>query len=341
MIEYEKLGKSELVVSKVSLGTWAFGSDEWWGLQDDKLSVETIWRAIDLGINLIDTAPVYGRGHSEIIVGKALKEKNLRDKVILATKVGLRWRGKLIYSNLRRESILEEFQESLERLDTDYIDLYQVHWPDPHTPISETASCLYELYQKKKIRTIGVSNYSVKEMVEFLKYSPLHSLQPLYNMFRREIEKDILPFCIENNISVIVYSPLNNGILTGKFFFGEKIPKDEARKCNVDLRGRNFQINKRVILELDRITSKYSKKLSQLVLNWVIRREGVTSAIVGARNTKQIEENSGCMGWEILKEDLIKIEEILERRERLIGLNPPLSKRIKHLLFYYLSKFLK
>lgn len=321
-MEYAYLGSSNLRVSKLSLGTWAFGSDEWWGRQDDRLSIETLYRAVDLGINLIDTAPIYGRGHSETIIGKALKDKGLRDKIILATKAGLHWKKRLIYPNLRRESILKEFQDSLTRLNTDYIDLYQVHWPDPFTSISETAGCLYELYQKGKIKAVGVSNYSVEQMSEFLKICPLHSLQPLYNMFRREIEREILPFCIKNNIAIIAYSPLNNGILTGKFFLGEKIPKDTVRKDNPDLKGRNFQINKEIILELNRIASQYSKRLSQFALNWVMGKEGITSAIVGARNKEQIEENSGCIGWKILNEDLMRIEEILKRREELTGINP-------------------
>jgi len=340
--EYAYLGSSNLKVSKLSLGTWAFGSDEWWGAQDDELSRETIYRAIDLGINLIDTAPVYGKGHSETIVGESLKRKGLRDKVILATKVGLRWKGKLIYSNLKRESIWEEFEDSLKRLNTDYIDLYQVHWPDPFTPISETASSLCELYQKGKIKAIGVSNYSVSQMTEFLKYCPLHSLQPLYNMFRREAERDILPFCIRNNIGIIAYSPLNNGILTGKFFLGEKIPEDTVRRGNPDLKGRNFKINKEIILELNRIAFQYQKSLSQLALNWVIKKPGITSAIVGARNKEQVEENSGCIGWSIPEDDSLKIEEILKRREELIGLNPKsISKKIKYFIFRYLSQFLK
>jgi aryl-alcohol dehydrogenase-like predicted oxidoreductase len=179
-------------------------------------------------------------------------------------------------------------------------------------------------------------------MEEFLKYSPLHSLQPPYNMFRREIEKEILPFCMRNNIGIIAYSPLNNGILTGKFFFGEKIPGDWVRRDNPDLSRKNFQINKEIILELNEIALKYKKSLSQLALNWVITKPGITSAIVGARNVSQIEENSGCMGWKISEEDLVKIEEILKKREEKIMLNPKsISKKIKHLIFYYLSKILK
>ena len=322
-MEQRQLGKSELNITVLGLGTWAFGGDIWWGHQEDKNSIDTLYEAIDLGINFIDTAPIYGKGRSEKVIGRALKEKGLRENVILATKAGLSWKGPLILHNLKKKRILEELDASLKRLQVDTIDLYQVHWPDPHTPIRETAETIRGLYEKGKIRAIGVSNYSIDQIKEFMEYCPLHSLQPPYNMFRREIEKDILPFCIEHNIGIIAYAPLHSGLLTGKFFFGEKIPKDRIRNINPDLKEKNFEINKKVIIKLKDIASKYNKTLSQLALNWVSSRSGITSAIVGSRKTSQIEENIGGAEWKLTKEDKELIEIILKERACPRGLDLP------------------
>lgn len=321
-MEYRKLGNTDIKVATLALGTWAFGGDRWWGRQDDLASQKTIYRTIELGINFIDTAPIYGNGHSETVVGEALKKERLRDKVILATKAGLRWekpKSETSFHSLKRESILKEVEDSLKRLQTEVIDLYQAHFPDPDTPIQETAETLHRLYQTGRIRAIGVSNFSVGQMREFMKFSPLHSLQPPYNMFRREIESEILPFCIENNIAVIAYSPLNNAVLTGKFFFGEKIPQDKVRSINYDLKEENFEVNKEIIISLKEIAAKYKKSLTHLALNWIIAQKGLTCAIVGARSPAQIEENIGALGWEISQEDNTLIESILQEREERIN----------------------
>ncbi|MBL7091930.1 MAG: aldo/keto reductase [Candidatus Omnitrophica bacterium] len=320
-IQYRKLGSSNIKVTTLALGTWAFGADRWWGEQRDLDSQNTLYRAIELGINFIDTAPIYGNGHSEAVIGEALKKEKLREKVILATKAGLRWKASSpeeSFYNLKKQSILEEVEDSLRRLQTEVIDLYQAHFPDHSTPIGETAQALYKLYQKGKIRAIGVSNFSVGQMREFMKFSALHSLQPRYSMFRREIESEILPFCIENNIAVLAYSPLDNAVLTGKFFFGQKIPQDKVRSINYDLEGENFRINKEAVVKLKDVASKYKKSLTQLALNWVVARRGLTCAIVGARRPAQIEENTGAAGWEIAKEDMENIESILGEREERI-----------------------
>lgn len=320
-MEYRKLGNSDIKVTPLALGTWAFGSDRWWGKQCNLDSQKTIYRALELGINFIDTAPIYGNGHSETVVGQALKKKKLREGVVLATKAGLRWEhpeSESSFHNLKRESILEEIDASLSRLKTDVIDLYQVHFPDPDTSIEETAETLYKLYQQGKIKAVGVSNFSVNQMQEFMQFCPLHCLQPPYNMFRREVEEEILPFCIKNNIAVLAYSPLNNGILTGKFFFGEKIPQDKVRSINYDLREENFAINKEIILKLKDVASKYKKSLTHLALNWVIAQKGITCAIVGARTPRQIEENIGVLGWKIDKKNSELIESLLKEREERI-----------------------
>jgi len=321
-MERRKLGKSGIEVTTLALGTWAFGGDKWWGKQDDLSSQKTLCRAIQLGINLIDTAPVYGNGRSETIVGQTLKEENLREKVVLATKVGLRWKrpdSEDSFECLKRESILEEIEDSLRRLNTDVIDLYQVHYPDADTPIAETAQTLYKIYQKGRIKAVGVSNYDVPQMQEFMKHCPLHSLQPKYNMFRREIESETLPFCRKNNIAVIVYSSLNSGVLTGKFFFGSKVPHDRVRDVNYDLKEANFGINKETLLKLRELASKYKRGLAPFALNWITAQEGITSSIVGARRPAQIEENAGAAGWKISRKDLESIEAILKEREERIA----------------------
>jgi len=315
-MKYRKISGLEREISVLSLGTWAFGSDAWWGYQDDRDSWSVLERAVELGINLIDTAPVYGRGHSEELVGKFLKETNKREEIVLATKVGLDWDKSRIYHNLKRERMLKEIEDSFKRLQTDYIDLYQIHWPDPDTPIQESAETMYSFYQKGLIKAIGVSNYSVEQMREFMRYSPLHTLQPPYNMFRREIEKDIIPFCVENNISIINYVPLHSGILTGKFFFDNvRVPSDLCRKNNPDLKEPLWNINRDTLRRLKEISVKYGRTLTQLVLNWTFNREGITSVIVGARRVGQIEENAGSTDFEISREDMVMIEELLRERE--------------------------
>jgi len=306
-------------ISVLGLGTWAFGSDKWWGPQSDEDSFAVLEEAVKAGINLIDTAPVYGRGHSEEIVGEFLKKEKIRERIVLATKVGLSWEGKRICRNLKRERMLEEIDASRRRLKTDYIDIYQVHWPDPNTPLKETAETMYEFYRKKIIKAIGVSNFSVKEMKEFMKYSPLHFLQPPYNMFRRECEEEIIPFCIENNIGILGYIPLHSGILTGKFFFENvKIPSDLCRKNHIDLKEPRFSINKETLAKIKKIAEKYKKTLTQFVLNWTYHQKGIVSILVGARNKRQIKENLESVGWQIEKEDYDRIEEILSLREELL-----------------------
>jgi len=310
-IKYRVLGSSGIKIPCLGLGTWAFANDIWWGTQKDGDSADTLRCALELGVNFIDTAPVYGRGHSEKIIGNLLRKGNIRDKVILATKAGLAWQGPKIYHNLKRKRILDELNASLSRLRTDKIDLYQIHWPDPAVPIKESAETMCELYKDERIGAIGVCNYSVKQIKEFMDYSPLHSVQMPYNMFRREIEKDIVPFCIKNNIGIIAYSPLDSGVLTGKFFFGKQIPNDKIRSINPNLRKENFEKNKRIILKLKEIASSYNKSMAQLALNWAIARPGITCAIPGARNIKQIEENAGSAGWHITGKDAKLIESIL------------------------------
>ncbi len=315
-MQYRNLGKTDLSVSVLCLGTWAFGNDSWWGHQNDLDSYSVLTEAINKKINFIDTAPVYGRGHSETIIGNFLKKQNLRQKVILATKLGLRWEGRSILHDLSSKRMSQELDDSRKRLQSDYFDLYQVHWPDPDTPIAETASTMNEFYQKGIIKAVGVSNYSVDQMKEFMKYCPLHCLQPQYSMFYRNIEEDIVPFCLENNIAIISYAPLYSGLLTGKFFLdGKKVPKDTNRKMKAkEFEEPRVSINKETLLALKKIADGYNKTLTQLVINWNYSQSGITSSIVGTRNIAQLNDNLGSVDFQISDDDMKKIDEILKNR---------------------------
>lgn len=313
-----RVSNLKMEISPIGLGTWAFGSDKWWGPQEDEKSLQVINKFVNKGFNLIDTAPAYGRGHSEEIIGEYLKQKENRKKVVVATKLGLSWEKGRVYHDLSEKRMKEEIELSLGRLNTDYMDIYQVHWPDPDTPIKETASVMREFFEEGVIKAIGVSNYSIEQMRKFMKYSPLHVLQPPFNMFNRDIEEGIIPFCIENNISIFSYSSLNSGILTGKFFFTDRgIPTDLVRRGHQDLKEPLLSVNKKVLSKLKKIATNYNKTLTQLVLNWTYNQEGITSALAGARNIPQIKENMGAVGWNIKRKNMEKIDSLLEERRNI------------------------
>jgi len=314
-VEYRSIKNLDKKVSVLGLGTWVFGGDSWWGKQDDSVSFAVLERAREKGINFIDTAPFYGRGHSEDVVGKFIKDGGLRKEIILATKLGLDWSKKGFF-NLQRDSMLREMDVSLKRLRTDYIDLYQIHWPDPNTPIGESAATMRGFYEQGLIKAVGVSNYSLPQIKEFMKNCPLHCIQPPYNMFKRGIEKEILPFCIKHGISVVTYSPLHGGVLTGKFFApGAEIPKDLRRKNIADLKEPLFSVNKKILAEIKKIAGKYEGPLSRFVLRWTIQRKGITSVLLGARTVEQFTENAGAAEGDISEEDIKILDGILEKRE--------------------------
>ncbi|MBP7087997.1 MAG: aldo/keto reductase [Candidatus Omnitrophica bacterium] len=315
-MDYRRIRNIDLPISPLCLGTWAFGGDSWWGKQEDKDSVAVLDAVIKEGITIIDTAPVYGRGRSERIIGDYLKKRKIRNKVVLATKLGLSWEGAKILHNLTKKRMLEEVDESRKRLGTDYFDLYQVHWIDPDTSIKDTAEVMFGFLKKGITKAVGVSNFSLKELKDFIKYCPLHCLQPQYSMFVRDIEEEMILFCRENDIAIISYAPLYSGLLTGKFFFDKvKVPDDTNRKLKKkDLQEPRFSINKDILKQLREIASKYNKTLTQLVINWNFSQEGITSAIVGMRNISQVKDNLGSLGWNISSADLQKIDEILQER---------------------------
>jgi len=311
-MEKRELGKSGISVGVIGLGCWAMGGAVW-GPADDEASVRAIHRALDLGINFLDTAPFYGLGHSEEIVGKAIKGR--RDEVILATKCGLKWdENAQITFDSSPKRILEEVADSLRRLQVDCIDLYQIHRPDPDTPFAESTAVLVELQKQGKIRSIGVSNYNAAQMQETMKHCRLDSLQPPYNLFQRGIEAEILPFCRKNEIGIVAYGPMYQGLLTGKYFFDETRPADSLRRRHRELQGDRFHINRDALLKLKEFADAHGKTLGQLAINWVISRPGVTAAICGARTPEQVEQNFGGADWRLSALELAGIEEILAER---------------------------
>lgn len=320
-MEKRQLGTSGLRPTAIGLGCWAIGGWLWGGADDDD-SIAAIRRAVEQGINFIDTAPVYGQGYSEEVVGKALE--GIRDQVLIATKCGLVWdprkgrnyfadhTGLQFYYNLEPESIRKECEESLRRLRTEVIDLYQCHWPDPGVPPEDTMGALMKLKEEGKIRAIGVSNFSVEQMEECLSAGQLDSDQPQYNMLDRSIEDKILPFCRKNTVGIIAYSPLARGILTGKVTMDRTFAQTDHRS-----RQKWFQpVNRKRVLDfLEKvrpIADGHDATLAQLAANWVISQEGLTVAITGARNPAQVDENVKAGEFALSESELAEIRALLD-----------------------------
>jgi aryl-alcohol dehydrogenase-like predicted oxidoreductase len=319
-MQTRKLGYTDLYLTTVGLGTWAIGGGGWaygWGPQDDTDSIRAIQRALDLGINWIDTAAVYGLGHSEEIVGKAIRGR--RDQVIIATKCGLVWdEGSTTpYGRLKAWSVRQEVEASLRRLGVDVIDLYQIHWPNPDEDIEEAWATIADLVREGKVRYAGVSNFSVEQMKRIQPIHPIASLQPPYNMLRRDIEAEILPFCAANNIGVIVYSPMASGVLTEKFSrqWVASLPDDDWRKkYSGHLQEPELSANLALVEGLKAIAARYGRTVSQLAIAWTLRRPEVTAAIVGARRPEQIEQTAPAADWVLPPEVLAEIDDLLARR---------------------------
>jgi len=313
-METRRFGNTDIQVTPVGLGTWAIGG--WmWGGTDEAQSIETIHRAIDKGIGLIDTAPVYGFGRSEEIVGKALADGR-RDQVALATKVALNWNDDhdKVWRDSTASRIEREVEDSLKRLQTDRIDIYQVHWPDPKTPMEETARALEKLYQAGKIRAIGVSNFTPSQMDELQKSVPLHSLQPPYNLFERDIEQEILPYCREYGIATITYGGLCRGLLTGKMREDTQFTGDDLRKNDPKFQGERYRQYLNAVAELDAFAKeRYQKNVLALALRWLVDQPGVTTALWGARRPDQLDPVDEIDGWSLDKNAMAEIDGILER----------------------------
>lgn len=310
-----RFADTDIQVTPVGLGTWAIGG--WmWGGTDEKQSIDTIHAAIDQGIGLVDTAPVYGFGRSEEIVGKALADGGRRDKVALATKAALNWNDEhsKVWRDATAERIRKEVEDSLRRLQTDYIDIYQIHWPDPVAPMEETARALEELYREGKIRAIGVSNFSPEQMDAFREVAPLHSVQPPYNLFERDIEKDVLPYCHNNGIATITYGALCRGLLSGKMSPDRDFQGDDLRNNDPKFRGERFRQYLNAVDKLDQLArDRFGHTVLELALRWLIDQDGVTTALWGARRPEQLDPVSNVQGWHLDNEAFTEIDRILER----------------------------
>jgi len=291
-------------------GTWAIGG--WmWGGTDEAESVATIRTAFEHGINIIDTAPVYGFGRSEEIVGKAIAEGRLRSDVLIATKVGLQWDGGKVSRNASRARIMWEVEESLRRLRTDYIDIYQVHWPDPLVTIEETAEAMYALFEQGKIRAIGVSNFSVLQMERFRQVSPLHVLQPPYNLFERGIEADLLPYCRKNDIATLGYGALCRGLLSGRMKAGTVFGGDDLRRTDPKFVGPRFAQYVAAVQKLDGIAQqRFGKRVIHLAVRWMLD-QGITTALWGARHPDQLRPVDEVAGWSLDAAAKAEIDRIL------------------------------
>jgi aryl-alcohol dehydrogenase-like predicted oxidoreductase len=298
-----------LAVSPVAIGTWAIGG--WmWGGTDEAQSVATIRAAFEHGINLVDTAPVYGFGRSEEIVGKAIAESGLRSNVLIATKAGLQWNGGKVFRNASRARIMQEVEDSLRRLRTDYIDVYQVHWPDPLITIEETADAMHTLFAQGKIRAIGVSNFSVCEMERFRRVAPLHVLQPPYNMFERGIEADLLPYCREHNIATLGYGALCRGLLSGRMRADTVFDGDDLRRTDPKFVAPRFAQYLAAVSKLDRLAQRFGKRVIHLAVRWMLD-QGVTTALWGARRPDQLQPVDDVTGWSLDRAAKAEIDQIL------------------------------
>jgi len=317
MLEYINIDGTNNISSRIALGTWAMGG--WmWGGTDEKESIRTIHTAIDRGINLIDTAPIYGYGRSEEIVGEALRQHGRRESIILATKVGIDWTNGRIERNSTRQRILQELEDSLRRLQTDYIDIYQVHWPDPLVPIEEVALTLRELYEQGTIRAIGVSNYSPEEMARFEAVAPLHTIQPPYNLFEREIERDVLPYALGRHITALTYGALCRGLLSGAMNARRQFAKDDMRKTSdPKFQQPHFAEYLSATDRLDAFArERFGKRAIHLAVRWLLDQPGVGVALWGARRPEQLAPIAEVIGWSLNKNDFAAIDAILRESIR-------------------------
>lgn len=321
-----RLVNSDVHITELAFGAWAIGG--WlWGGADAKDAIEAVITAVENGMTTIDTAAVYGFGLSEELVGKAIKGR--RSQVQILTKFGLIWdekKGKLyfqtkdnegndidVYSYASKKKVLEDCDKSLQRLDTDYIDLYQIHWPDTTTPASETMEALEILVSKGKIRAGGVSNYSVDQMAEAVQTYKIASNQMPYSMVNRGIEHNVVPYCIKNNIGILAYSPLQRGLLTGKIKPGYKFNKGDSRPDTPFYKEPNLSRILTLTEELKAMANGKNVTLSQLVLNWTIQQPGITCTLAGARNSAQVLDNVKAADFRLSHDEINKINDLLSQ----------------------------
>ncbi|RNL49671.1 aldo/keto reductase [Pedobacter jejuensis] len=325
-MEYRKIGNSDLELSAITFGAWAAGG--WmWGSTDRNDAIKAIQAGFDLGVTSIDTAPIYGQGDSEEIVGDAIKGIS-RDKLQIVTKFGMRWdlaKGELamksknndgkdidVYKYAGKESVTYECEQSLKRLGTDYIDLYQIHWPDLTTPISETFEAVSKLIEQGKVRYAGVCNYNVAQLKEAGETLEIVSNQIPFSMVNRGVEDETVPYCIENNKSVLAYSPMERGLLTGKMTADYKFEEGDHRQGNKFFTPESIEKTNAFLAKIKPLADEKNATLSQLVLRWTIERPGITIALVGARNEKQAVQNAEAINVKLSNEEIQFINSELE-----------------------------
>lgn len=322
IMQIRQLGYTDLQLTTVGFGAWAIGGP-WqfgWGPQDDGEAIGAILTGLEKGINWIDTAPVYGCGHSEELVGNALKQT--KEKPLIATKCSLLWNDKRQkVSCLKAKSIREECHASLKRLGIEVIDLYQIHRPEPDEDIEQAWEEITRLTEEGKVRYAGVSNFSVEQMERIRGTAPIASLQPPYSMVHREVESELLSYCAENDIGVIVYSPMQRGLLTGAFSQERLagLPLDDHRRRSPDFHEPRFAATLELVDRLRPIAERNGRTLAQLAISWVLRRPEVTAAIVGARRPDQIAETAPASDFELSAEDIEEIEQLLAERLKKIA----------------------
>lgn len=328
-MKYRTLGDTDLELSTVTFGAWAAGGWMWGGTEQNN-AVEAIHAAYDLGVTSIDTAPVYGQGLSEKIVGEAIKDFP-RDEVQVLTKYGLAWdtdKGKFYFNSqdndgneiaihkyAAKEAVIQECEDSLRRLGTDYIDLYQIHWPDPTTPIEETMEAVIRLKEQGKIREAGVCNYNAEQMKMAEESIKLASNQVPYSMVRRDIEEDVVPYCIENNKGILAYSPLQRGLLTGKMEPGQEFDEGDSRAESRYYTDENIRRTNKVLKNLKMLADQKDATLAQLVIQWTLQQPGITIALVGARNPKQSTQNAKAADLELYTDEIEYINNELSSLE--------------------------
>jgi aryl-alcohol dehydrogenase-like predicted oxidoreductase len=297
-MEFATIPETSIRISRVGLGTWAIGG--WmWGGTDEEESINAINAAIDRGVNLIDTAPAYGFGRSEEIVGRAIADSGRRSRVLIATKAGLEWKDGKVFRNASRERIKREIGDSLRRLQTDYIDIYQVHWPDSLVSIEETAETMQTLFDQGKIRAIGVSNFSVAQIERFRRVAMLHVVQPPYNLFEREIEAELLPYCRQSGLATLTYGALCRGLLSGKLREDAHFEGDDLRLTDPKFQPPRYAQYLAAVRRLDQFAEdNYRKRVIHLAVRWILD-QGATTALWGARHPGQLQPIDEVFGWSL------------------------------------------
>jgi aryl-alcohol dehydrogenase-like predicted oxidoreductase len=316
------LGRSGLEVSRIAFGTWQLGGD--WGQFDEDTAVAAIRRARKLGVNFFDTAQAYGFGASEAILGKALRDELSRDRdeLVIATKGGLRQTDSSLVRDASPEWLRKGVDGSLTALGIDHIDLYQVHWPDPVVPAAETAGALADLIVEGKIGHVGVSNYNSSQMAEFSATLPVETLQPPYHLFRREIEDEVLPYCLDNNIGVLVYGPLAHGLLTGTLSVHTAFEEGDWRGASNVFRGGTYRRNLATVRALEKFAANRGITVSQLAIGWTLANPAVHVAIVGARQVGHIEDSLRAVDISLTDTDLDEIEAFMDEATPVAGPSP-------------------